>query len=86
MTISRDPLPVAIRRLSTAYLERATLTLPVLALTLTLMPGDGEAAALALRDGVVRLVRDDATDLVYTVDDAATGAGLVNAILGARRG
>ena len=43
--------------------------------------------AVVVRSGEsIRLVRDDASDLVYTVDDAATGAGLVNAILGARRG
>lgn len=35
-------------------------------------------------DGL-RLVRNDRPDLVYTVDDAATGAGLINAIIGARR-
>ncbi len=44
------------------------------------------ARAVVVRGGdSLRLVRQDATDLVYTVDDAATGAGLLNAILGARK-
>ena len=43
--------------------------------------------AVVVRSGAsLRLVRDDAADLVYTVDDAETGAGLINAILGARKG
>ncbi|MDJ0952527.1 MAG: DUF1648 domain-containing protein [Acidimicrobiia bacterium] len=38
--------------------------------------------AVVVRSGQsLRLVRNDATDLVYTVDDAETGAGLINAIL-----
>ena len=41
--------------------------------------------AVVVRAGEsLRLVRDDATDLVYTVDDAATGAGLINSIIGER--
>lgn len=39
--------------------------------------------AVVVRAGdAVRLVRSEGYDLVYTVDDAATGAGLVNAIVG----
>lgn len=42
--------------------------------------------ATVVRSGeALRLVRDDRPDLVYTVDDAATAAGLINAIIGARR-
>ena len=40
--------------------------------------------AVVVRGGEsLRLVRDEATDLVLTVDDAETGAGLINAMLGA---
>lgn len=39
--------------------------------------------AVVVRSGVaIRLVRREGYDLVYTVDDAATGAGLINAIVG----
>lgn len=39
--------------------------------------------AVVIRGGeALRLVREDKADLVLTVDDAETGAGLVNAILG----
>ena len=39
--------------------------------------------AVVVRAGeAIRLVRNDGYDLVYTVDDPATGAGLVNAIVG----
>lgn len=39
--------------------------------------------AIVVRAGdAVRIVRDDGADLVYTVDDAERGAGLINAILG----
>lgn len=42
--------------------------------------------AVVTRGGdAIRLVRDSGSDLVYTVDDANTGAGLINAIVGARR-
>jgi hypothetical protein len=42
--------------------------------------------AIVVRSGDgLRLVRDDGADLVYTVEDAQTAAGLVNAIIGARR-
>jgi len=42
--------------------------------------------AIVVRSGAgLRLVRSDGADLVYTVDDAETAAGLVNAIVGARR-
>ncbi len=41
--------------------------------------------AVVVRAGEsLRLVRDDATDLVYTVDDAETGAGLINSIIAER--
>ncbi|MCP3997959.1 MAG: DUF1648 domain-containing protein [bacterium] len=45
----------------------------------------GVRAIVVRSGGSLRLVRDDAADLVYTVDDAETGAGLVNAILGASK-
>lgn len=45
----------------------------------------GVRATIVRGGEALRLVRADAADLVYTVDDAATGAGLVNAIVGARR-
>jgi len=42
--------------------------------------------AIVVRSGeALRLIRDNGTDLVYTVDDAETGAGLVNDIVGARK-
>lgn len=42
--------------------------------------------AVVVRGGEgLRLVRADQPDLVLTVDDAATGAGLINAMLGAQR-
>jgi uncharacterized membrane protein len=45
-----------------------------------LRPG---ARAIVTRGGeALRLVRDDETDLVLTVDDASTGAGLLNSMLG----
>ncbi len=41
--------------------------------------------AVVVRAGEsLRLVRDDATDLVYTVDDAERGAGLINSIIAER--
>ena len=46
----------------------------------------GVRAVVARGGEAIRLVRADGPDLVYTVDDAETGAGLVNAIVGARRG
>ena len=46
----------------------------------------GVRAIVVRSGGSLRLVREEASDLVYTVDDAETGAGLVNAILGARKG
>lgn len=42
------------------------------------------ARAIVVRGGEgLRLVRSEGPDLVYTVDDAVTGAGLINAIVGA---
>jgi hypothetical protein len=42
--------------------------------------------AIVVRSGAgLRLVRGDGADLVYTVEDAETAAGLVNAIVAARR-
>jgi hypothetical protein len=42
--------------------------------------------ALIARGGeAIRLIRIDKPDLVITVDDATTGAGLVNSMLGATR-
>jgi hypothetical protein len=42
--------------------------------------------AVVVRAGEsIRLVRGDGPDLVYTVDDATTGAGLINAVIGARQ-
>lgn len=42
--------------------------------------------AIVVRGGAgLRLVRSDGADLVYTVEDAETAAGLVNAIVGVRR-
>lgn len=45
----------------------------------------GVRATITRGGEAVRLRRHDRPDLVYTVDDAATGAGLINAIVGARR-
>lgn len=45
----------------------------------------GVRATIVRGGEALRLVRSDAADLVYTVDDASTGAGLVNAIVGASR-
>ena len=42
--------------------------------------------ATVVRSGEgLRLVRSNGADLVYTVDDAARGAGLINALIGSRR-
>lgn len=42
----------------------------------------GVQALVTRRGESLRLVRDDKADLVLTVDDAATGAGLINSMLG----
>ena len=45
----------------------------------------GVRALIARGGEAIRLVRIDKPDLVVTVDDATTGAGLVNSMLGALR-
>lgn len=45
----------------------------------------GVRALVARRGEAIRLVRIDQPDLVITVDDATTGAGLINSMLGAVR-
>jgi hypothetical protein len=45
----------------------------------------GVRAILTRGGGALRLIRDDKADLVLTVDDAVTGAGLINSMLGAGR-
>lgn len=45
----------------------------------------GVRAIITRGGGALRLVREDKADLVLTVDDAVTGAGLINSMLGAGR-